>query len=203
MRYSKNLKWYPLREENLLGYARQSKTIKAPKQNTYGVVLPVTTFFSPEVENIEGYSAQQFLLIPQYYAGLKRVVSELSNDTKHDVVWREYRLQKWVEREHINSRQSSISGLTVLASKRNMHHFLSKKAGQKRLQNWSHCAQVCQRRSIFEVQSRHLQKHENLCRTGILKTASSEIWTGFIRKCMGPKRGAIHAQKQSSESWLI
>ena len=48
----------------------------------------------PEVENIEGYSAQQFLLIPQYYAGLKRVVSELSNDTKHDVVWREYRLQK-------------------------------------------------------------------------------------------------------------
>ena len=60
----------------------------------YGVVLPVTTFFSPEVENVEGYGAQQLLLIPQYYADLKRVVSELSNDTKHDVVWREYRLQK-------------------------------------------------------------------------------------------------------------
>ena len=31
------------------------------------------------------------------------------------------------------------------------------------------------------------KKHENLCRAGILKTASREICTGFIRKCIGPK----------------
>ena len=113
-------------------------------------------------------------------------------------------LTKVSKREHINLRQSSISPvLIMLASKRNVHHFLLIKAEKERLKNWRNCGQVCQRRSSFDVQSRHLWKDENLCCAGILKTASREIWTGFIRKCMGPKRGAIHAQKQRTGSWLI
>ena len=65
---------------------------------------------APEVENVEATVHSSFSWSHKTYAGLKRVVSEFSNDTKHDVVWWEYHLQKWVKTEHIKSRQSFISG---------------------------------------------------------------------------------------------
>ena len=145
-------------------------------------------FFLNGSRECRGYGAQEFLLIPQYYACLKRVFSELSNDTKHDVVWWEYRLRKSVKMEYINSRQSSISGVNHVGVQTKCAPFSLDKSRKE--------GQVCQRRSSFEDQSRHLQKDENLCRAGILKTAPRKMWARFIRKCIGPKRGAMHAQKQ-------
>ena len=103
---------------------------------------------------------------PTILCGPENGVSELSNDTKHDVVCQEYRLQKRVKREHINSRQSSISGFNHVGVQTKCAPFSLDKSRKE--------GQVCQRRSSFEDQSRHLQKDENLCGAGILKTASRQ-----------------------------
>ena len=87
--------------------------------------------FPPEVENVEGYGAQQFLLIPQYYAGLKMVF--LSFPTIPNMMWFAKNIAYKSElRGSISIRDSPpFPVLTMLAPKRNVHHFLLIKAEKK------------------------------------------------------------------------
>ena len=101
------------------------------------------------------------------------------------------------KREHINLRQSSISPvLIMLASKRNVHHFLLIKAGKRRLENWRLIVAWFVRddpASTFRVDI--CERMKTCAAQEFWKLLHSEIWTGFIRKCIG--------QKQRTGSWLI
>ena len=77
------------------------------------------------------------------------------------------------KREHINSRQSSISGFNHVGVQTKCAPFSLDKSRKETIGKLkTDCGLVCQRRSSFDVQSRHLRKDENLCCAGILKTAS-------------------------------